>query len=255
MVLSTEPFIPWELVHLTDPAASTSVPAETAFLGQLGLVRWRWRTWPPEQLRVRRGRAHVIAPDYPGEYRLAESPGEVAYLRDALSAESVEPIIGPVLALLQSGAFDLLHFVGHGTAAVHDIADAKLLLQGTVDAEGRYKREPLRVSIVARFLQCDRTGGPLVFLNACQAGRLGHQLTSLGGFATAFLDNGAGAFISSLWSVGDVPAATFASTFYAALLDGATMSQAVSRRTSKRPGAAATRHGWHTSYTPTRPPG
>jgi hypothetical protein len=57
MVLSTEPFIPWELVHLTDPAAPNSVPAETAFLGQLGLVRWRSGSWPPERLVVRRDRS------------------------------------------------------------------------------------------------------------------------------------------------------------------------------------------------------
>jgi CHAT domain-containing protein len=146
-----------------------------------------------------------------------------------------------VLALLQSGEFDLLHFVGHGTASTNEIVDAQLLLEGSVDTHENYCREPLRVSVVARYLRCDHSdGGPLVFLNACQAGRLGHQLTSLGGFATAFLDNGAGAFVSSLWSVGDRLAATFAAAFYTSLKKGDAMSQAVAhgREAARRSGDA-----------------
>lgn len=57
-------------------------------------------------------------------------------------------------------------------------------------------------------------GAALVVLNACQAGRAGIQLDSIGGFAEAFIHAGPGAFISSLWSVGDEPAATFPTEFY-----------------------------------------
>ena len=39
MVISTEPFIPWELVHLKPPGQN-HLPDETCFLGQRGLVRW-----------------------------------------------------------------------------------------------------------------------------------------------------------------------------------------------------------------------
>jgi hypothetical protein len=38
-VLSTEPFIPWELVHLKEPGRP-QLPNETRFLGQMGMVRW-----------------------------------------------------------------------------------------------------------------------------------------------------------------------------------------------------------------------
>jgi CHAT domain-containing protein len=73
----------------------------------------------------------------------------------------------------------------------------------------------------------------MVVFNACQTGRLGHQLTSLGGFAEAFLSVGAAAFVSSLWSVGDVPARTFTESLYAALLDGATVSEATGQARAK----------------------
>ena len=50
---------------------------------------------------------------------------------------------------------------------------------------------------------------PIVLLNACQIGRTGYALTGISGFAQAFLKGGVGAFIGSLWAVGDRPARVF----------------------------------------------
>jgi CHAT domain-containing protein len=114
-------------------------------------------------------------------------------------------------------------------------ADAKVLLQGRIDPEASaaghdpYLQEHLLSTTVrqeARLANPDQTVRPLVFLNACQVGRLGHQLSSLGGFADSFIKAGAGAFISSLWNVGDQPAATFGMTFYARLKAGDTVAVA-----------------------------
>nr|GEU80793.1 hypothetical protein [Tanacetum cinerariifolium] len=57
LVLSEEPFIPWELVHLHEP--DQPLPGdEEYFLGQLGLVRWLYAAgWPPQSLRLRPGQA------------------------------------------------------------------------------------------------------------------------------------------------------------------------------------------------------
>jgi CHAT domain-containing protein len=55
---------------------------------------------------------------------------------------------------------------------------------------------------------------PLVFLNACHAGRVGAGLTYLGGWAHAFFDAGASAFIGSLWEINDALASQFARAFY-----------------------------------------
>ena len=50
-VLSTEPFIPWEVVHLKEPGGALG--SEEHFLGTKGLVRWLHGSWPPSKIRVR----------------------------------------------------------------------------------------------------------------------------------------------------------------------------------------------------------
>ena len=67
---------------------------------------------------------------------------------------------------------------------------------------------------------------PVIVLNACQVGRQGYQLTGNGGFAQAFLKAGAGAFVGTLWSVGDQPARNFTETFYDSLRNQKTVGEA-----------------------------
>jgi CHAT domain-containing protein len=125
------------------------------------------------------------------------------------------------------GAFDLLHFAGHGSAETDAISEARLLLQGRME-QGRYIEAPFTTTTVSSRSNLMGADGsrPLVVLNACQAGRLGYALTGIGGFAQAFLDGGAGAFIGTQWSVGDVPSRVFTETFYRRMLDGATVAEA-----------------------------
>lgn len=54
LIYSTEPFIPWELVHLKDPKKNV-LPRETLFLGQLGVVRWLWGVEMAKTIRVQGG--------------------------------------------------------------------------------------------------------------------------------------------------------------------------------------------------------
>lgn len=235
MVLSSEPFIPWELVHLK-ARDKGPLPRETIFLGQLGLVRWLHGTWPPDRLQVRLGRARYIIPQYPHpDWVLPQAEAEQQFLKERFGAKAVDPDQNAVRKLLaRRGAFDLLHFAGHGFAESDDIANAQVMLTGRVEG-GNYIPAYLKVTTVRHYGQLrDKTGnGPIVVFNACQTGRLGHQLTSLGGFAEAFLGVGAAAFVSSLWSVGDVPARTFTESLYAALLDGASVSEATSAARAK----------------------
>ena len=81
----------------------------------------------------------------------------------------------------------------------------------TVEAEARLKRHR-----------------PLVFLNACETGRVGAVLTAWGGWPNVFLRAGAGAFVGAAWAVRDKPAAVFSTTFYNTLLDGKTLAEAAS---------------------------
>lgn len=234
MVLCDEPFIPWELVHLRAPGKKT-LPRETLFLGQLGVVRWLWLGLPPDTLRVRPARARTLIPQYPADSGLAlpNTAAEGQYLAATFGATPIDPHPGPVRRVLVGpGSFDLLHFAGHGGATGGSVSDARILLEGSMtrDDQGNslFVPEELSSGIVEAFGQLRAKDGnrPLVVLNACQAGRMGRQLTSNGGFAKAFLERGAGAFVSSLWSVLDEPASEFTQTFYDSLKNGRTIAEA-----------------------------
>ena len=250
-VLSTEPFIPWELIHLKNPATGL-LPAATIYLAQMGLVRWLANTpGAPAQLQIRPGKAWYVVPDYPDQrWALAETATEAAFLADTFQAQPVPPRTDRVMALLKRrDRVDLFHFAGHGGATGGDVQDARIYLQGRIDPEPPTGTDPYITDELAarsirqegRIANPEDPVRPLVVLNACQAGRAGMQLTSIGGFADAFLHAGAGAFISSLWSVGDYPAATFTTEFYEQLKQGCTIAEAtVSARETARAAGDAT---------------
>ena len=79
MVISTEPFIPWEIVHLSEPGQPLG--DEMRFLAQLGLVRWLHGNWPPEELHISVGAAFYVIPDYPDRgWKLPEAHKEKEFL-------------------------------------------------------------------------------------------------------------------------------------------------------------------------------
>ena len=243
MVISEEPFIPWELVHLKPPGKT--LPAETIFLGQMGLVRWLQEAgWPPTLLKIRKSHARYVIPNYPvPEYVLPEAQLESKFLKDKFGATSVEADSDAVRDLLQTpGAFDLLHFACHGHAEQDNISDAGLLMKGRVEG-GQYVEDFLTATTAEQSsnLKADDGTRAIVVLNACQVGRSGYQLTGLGGFAQAFLKREAGAFVGTLWSVGDSPARTFTETFYKELLKKLTIANAtIAAREAARAGGDAT---------------
>ena len=236
VMLSSEPFIPWELVHLKEPGQP--LPDESWFLAQLGLVRWLYcgdGSYPTQTLHARDDRIRVLCPDYVDPaLQLKQTPREKQFLIDQLGAKPVAPQESEVRAMLRAGGFDILHFAGHGLADSADIANAKLLLEGRQE-RGTYVRTYLSATTVEQQARLADPNGdkPLVVLNACQVGRAGVQMSSLGGFAYAFLNRGAGAFISSMWSVGDKPASTFVTTLYEELLRGRSISEAAVRARAK----------------------
>jgi hypothetical protein len=227
-VISTEPFIPWEIVHLTEPGHP--LPGESLFLAQFGVVRWLHGSYFPNEVRIRNGRAHYIIPDYPHpDDKLPGTVDEVAYLNGVFQATPLDPHPLPVRQILRGpGAFDLLHFAGHGVAEGDDIVNSQLQLEGRVE-NGKVIPEYLSSTAVEQQSRLKGTDNncPMVVLNACQAGRIGFRLTGMGGFASAFLSRGAGIFISALWSVSDKPAKDFVLKLYDELRGGAELADAV----------------------------
>ncbi len=244
-VLSEEPFIPWELVYMSEPGKPLGKGGR--FLGEVGLVRWLYEAnvYPPTALRIGAGRARYVIPTYPsvssvGLSPLPEAALEAGFLEREFAATPVtaQPLI--VRALLSGpDSIDLFHFAGHAFAASDKVNQPKLVLEGEIVPAG----------YVPNYLPADAVESranfgasrPIIVLNACQAGRQTWSLTGLGGFAQAFLRRQAGAFIGALWSVGDAPARTFTETLYLALKKGRTMSEAVreARQAARREGDAS----------------
>lgn len=229
MVLSTEPFIPWELIHLKQPG-KTHLPDKTIFLAQIGLVRWLYGSgrFPPENIQIRRGKVSYIIPHYPAKkYRLPQAEKEQQFLEDTFQALAIPPNSQDVRRSLQTCSFDLLHFAGHGTADQGNIGNSKLMMEGRIEGN-KYIHDFLSATTVGQFSKL-KSRRPIVVLNACQIGREGYTLTGISGFAEAFLKGGAGAFVGSLWSVGDSPAKIFTETFYKELVKGMRLSEATIR--------------------------
>lgn len=239
-VMSEEPHIPWEIVHLKGPRSAKG----GKFLGEMGLVRWlegiRDNGFGPTEVKV--DTAKAIIPEYPAgtDWVLKEPPKEFAYVEKVFQATKIESNrIDVDEALETPGSFDLLHFAGHGEAPTQESIDAALILKVTA-GDGQWETEELNADTVLHYGNIAHGDTrPMVVLNACQVGRVRDRLGGTGGFAKAFLTSGAGIFVSSLWAVGDEPARTFVESLYQNLVeDNKTISEAtvLAREAAKESG-------------------
>ena len=235
-VYSDDPFIPWELLYLKQPGKPAK--AGSGFLVEKGMFRWLSHSGEtrhaPTEIRLRNNAFRHVIPKYPEQsgHALPGAQSEKSLLETQFSASALTASSRAVKkALSAPDTFDILHFACHGLADSEAILQASLLMKGTME-NGRYEEDKLSMEWISQWadIYSQSSSGPLVFLNACQIGRQGHSLTGTGGFAQAFLESGASAFIGSHWSVGDTPALKFSETLYEALLnDGDAMIDAVHR--------------------------
>ena len=220
--------LPWEIVHVTEPG--TVAAGEPRFLAGYGLTRWVYDTAHPTSIPIRPGRARYLVPVYTAPRLVLRHTGaEGDGIRSRFGARPIEPDEARALGGLVAGGFDLLHFAGHGHWSAETARRQELLL-GAFDADSpvngsAYTDDDARHDLPDHPIP-DAAGGPLVFLNACDVGRLPAGDIGLGGFPEAFLRGGAGAFVGCSWSVGDEPASRFVEAFYDALLAGRTISAA-----------------------------
>jgi hypothetical protein len=231
-VISEDPFIPWELLYVTDPKSG---PQGKGFLSEWGLVRWLHNTpWPGRRLPLNKDRVRYVIPDYVDpKLTLSGAAAERAMLLGQFeTAQSVRADSTEVARFLLEDAHncDILHFACHGEAAQRAVMRADLLMTGS-QVNGRFFDDSLAADVVKTHARFAPDGaGPIVFINACQTGRGGAGLAGLAGFVDAFLrpasEAGAGALIGALWSVDDKLAFTFAKTFYATLKQGKTLVEA-----------------------------
>ena len=215
LIVSDEPWIPWELVKPYDVVDGRDVE-DDHLAGAWRMSRWLAGAAVPSDLNIRAAR--LVAPMLELDF-VAQ---EIQYF-DSLAARQIE-IAPPIttraqfLEQAEQGGAQLYHFASHGNYNQTFVDESPIVLED----------EPLFPSDLtrrrARGLRRER---PLIFLNTCHGARVGFNLTGLGGWAQRLVDHlGVTAFVGALWEVHDELASRFAQIFYEELWDGKTLGEA-----------------------------
>lgn len=217
--------VPWEIVHLVPPEGEDD--ALPWFLADVGLTRWVYDASKPVAITIDPSRVIAFAPEYTSQsLRLARAGAEIEGLRALLPGAQPEARDATTAQLREriAAGFDLLHFAGHGRWRDIDPRGQQVALASfdpaATDDEGTYNEAQARED-VPEWVATDSEPPPtMVFLSACDVGRLQSGTPGLGGFAEAFLRGGAGVFIGCNWPVADDVASRFVAAFYDAALTG-----------------------------------
>ena len=228
-IVSDEPYIPWEILRGSLPGAQGRWQADAlAFCERFNLARWLAGPGTAHKLPILT--VALVAP--PSNLRFVRQEVEALRNLPGLAIRLIENK-ADLETFLQDSQAEVLHFACHGAFNV------ELPARSAVKLGDRF----LRAAELTPQYRNFAVGRPLVFMNACDSGQLGVGLTGLDGWAEAFLtgDGGqAGVFIGSVWQTTDELAAQFAAVFYARLLAGDRLAEAMrqARAAVKRPGDA-----------------
>lgn len=221
--------VPWETLHLNgqfpalDPGLSRRYLADN-----LSVTKWlEDRRQQPflEVLLVINPTADLQGARDEGE-QLAKKLAAIPNVRLTVRRET-EASKPTLLADFRSGRYDLVHYAGHA------FFDEKEPSRSGIQCAGR---EVLSGAELAGLGSLPN----LMVFNACEAGRIrggakrprgAQRLRSRPeeavGLAEAFLRGGIANYVGTYWPVGDAAAKSFAETFYAALLRGESIGDAL----------------------------
>jgi len=220
MIISDEPWIPWELIKPYEDNSSGDTFDDEFLACRFELTRWlAGKKRPAPEIVVHRIAALRTALDLPHAKEELSLLTALAQSTPGLQISTTLGSAGDLLGFLEDNDLDLIHFTGHGLHSA-DQADES----GVPFPDGSVLRPSDLGGSIATRIGLSR---PLVFLNACWGGQQGWSWTRLGGWAARWVGVcGCGAFVTPLWPARDKAALAFAETFYAALVQGATLGQA-----------------------------
>jgi hypothetical protein len=217
-IVSDDPWIPWEILRIEESPGSETV--DGPFLAEaFALTRWFHPIRQTIYLPLSR-----IAAIIPRTSDLPHAEQEWEDLRalsgDERQVERIPARLQEIGKALRSGLYDGWHFTGHGLfrGSAPDLS--------VIHLEEDEQLTPVHLGGEARRMGIKR---PLVFLNACETGQSDLSLTDVGGWAPHFLRAGAGAFLGSLWPIGDSRSRNFARAFYAGFTGGLPLAEAVQK--------------------------
>ncbi len=220
MVLTDEPWIPWELVRPDE------FDDDDFLCMRFPMARWHAGETPPARaMQI----AHLLSVEAAEVKRYPFLPAARAE-QDRLAAwvDQIPGLTGDFLSSathsalvdgLEKGGFDWFHFAGHADYEARAPDRSHLVL-----TDRPFQLSKLTGPILRR-IQQDR---PLVFLDACRVAREGLALTGVGGWPDRWVRRGhCGGLLSPQWVVRDSSAAMFSEAFYHHLHGGATLGRAV----------------------------
>ena len=228
LVITDEPYIPWELIWPYGYQEEVWED-EAPWCFTMRMTRWLQRDGEGKGLQGPPTRLHLerFAFVGPADVSLAAVDAEGTQLRALIQQAGIQDAspalssLAQIQELLESGTYDWLHLASHGefSAASPDTSSAILL-------EGKqiFTPETLIGPRIQSHLFHQRPG---FVLNACHTGRQGWALTQLGGWVNRLVGSGAGLFLGPLWTITDESAKQFALHFYARLLTGDTVADAM----------------------------
>jgi CHAT domain-containing protein len=176
--------------------------------GQFLIEKVQIRRWvngrlPPKTIGL--GRADFVVAN---PAQLQQAGAEVQLIKQALthwntalSADTIS-VAADLFNLFRRDLLNLLHVACH---------------QSFENDDGRFKVGTAPIG-PTDFIKFRLSAMPFIFMNACRSDRQVPRYNKIGGWANAFLDIGAGAFIGTLWEVRDTTAQLFANTLYTELL-------------------------------------
>jgi CHAT domain len=210
-VASAEPSIPWELMQPERELPNGELEQREALGVEFALGRWVHpdHRSPKQQDPIED--SYVVAPDYRVR-KLATSSEEAKWVCDRFSGVAVSPAMQERLEeLFAERAVGLVHFIAHGKSQPGEAQ--------TLDLENDAVLTATQIpGGMPNLRSAFRSKAPLVFINACEVGRVTPTLVGAGGFARAFVDAGARGVVAPLWSVKDSLAHEVAILFYEAAL-------------------------------------
>jgi len=201
--------LPWELLHDGEQFLSRSHRLSRQLeIGGPG----RTAAWPPADGRLKVLVVGDPQGNLPGAAREAKA---IAKALRGLPGSHVKLLESPVswgkLSRALNEDWDVLHYAGHAAYDEERHGASGLILQdGTLTADDLSTRRYLPRLVVANACQSAKSDGDL-FDGAPPTRDL----------VAGLLGAGARAVVGSMWKVGDAAAATFGTSFYAALAGGA----------------------------------
>lgn len=214
--------VPWETIHFGRVAPALEAGLTRRYTAEdLSIAKWleeRRRDKTIDILLVTNPTGDLVGADKERE-RLRAAFGATSAVK-ITELNRAEATRRRILDAIRSGKHDVLHYAGHAAFDERSPDRSGILCHG---------HERLTGADLASIgnLPC------LVFFNACEAARIRkarptpRRVERVVSFAESFLRGGVANFVGTYWPVGDAGAETFASRFYAVLLGGKSIAEAL----------------------------